>query len=1032
MAGRTTRPTRGSAAMFELCGSTRRRYTAAVSDDASWKRLLERWRQIHRAMRGVVAELEREQEVPAFVRRACQLVASSGAVSHCAAVFRRDGVAIVSGRSWNPDDAGPLPGCLVNGSSPAVPCALVCGTSVDCEGCAFAKGTGRRRALRMSWSVGPRADVSWLFVVDREELETEALAELLEGSARELGRHLRWIEVEQERSVVVRALENERAELHRARDQMTAIIQASPAAILSLDEHGRVQSWNASAERMFGWTAAEVIGHPLPFVPPEKREESRKLTATVMAGATLVGVKVTRVRRDGTPIELSVSTAPLRGPDGRIRGLVAAILDITEERRVASHLRETQRVLTTLMGNLQGMVYRCANDPNWTMHFVSGGCQALTGFRPEQLTGNRADRVAYGDLIHPADRERVWAQVQQALGQRKPFVLEYRIRDAAGKERWVWEQGCGVFSPDGSLEALEGFITDVTARKRAEEAARLGEARLASLFELSQMTSASESDLIDYALEEAVRLTGSEIGYFHLVAPDQVTILSQNWSRAVRERCSVPGQRHHGLDSAGLWADCARYKCPIVHEDFQTLADRKGYPEGHSPIVRHLSAPIVSDGMVVAVAGVANKSGAYDDSDVRQLQLFLDGLWRLLRHRRAEEQRAALEQQLRVSRKLDAIGRLAAGIVHDFNNMVAAVTGYADMVLDVTPEADPRHADLVEIRRAAERAGALTRRLLTFARKQVFVPEVLSLNHVVADLEKMLRRVIGEDIELRVHLDPALALAELDRGQIEQVLMNLVINARDAMPTGGKLVIETSNVQIQGPEASSARLAEGRYVSVTVTDTGIGMDDATRERLFEPFFTTKPEGRGTGLGLATAYGVVTQSGGTIQVTSAPGQGSSFRLLFPQVHAPAIPSVPADAIAAPGGSETVLVVEDDDAVRGVVSRILSAAGYHVLEAPTGAWAIDLCDRFGGAIDLLIADVVMPGMSAIALYDEVSRRKPGVRVLYISAYSLEVVRRHGVRDDVPFLAKPFSTLDLTKRVREVLDHVTSDDVDPGRKA
>ena len=1001
-----------------------------MSDDVGLTRLLERWRQIHRAMRGVVAELAREQEVPEFLRRACQLAVTSGAVSHCAAVFRRDGVTVVSGRSWNLDDAGALPGCLEDCSSPAVQRALVCGTSGECEGCAFAKGTGRRTALRVYCSVGPRADTSWLFVMDREDLETEALAELLEGSAWELARHLRWIEVEQERSVVVRALENERAQLHRARDQMTAIIQASPAAILSLDAHGLVQSWNAAAERMFGWTAAEVIGRPLPFVPPEKHEESRKLTAAVMSGATLLGVKVTRVRRDGTPIELSVSTAPLRGPDGRIRGLVAATLDITEERRVASRLRETQRVLTTLMGNLQGMVYRCANDPQWTMQFVSDGCFELTGYRPEQLTGKGADRVAYGDLIHPADRERVWTQVQEALGERRPFILEYRIRDAAGTERWVWEQGCGVFSPDGPLEALEGFITDVTARRRAEDGARLGEARLASLFELSQMTAASEPDLIDYALEEAVRLTGSEIGYFHLVAADQVTVLSQSWSRAVRERCSLPGQRHHGLDSAGLWADCARYKCPIVHDDFQTLADRKGYPEGHSPIVRLMSAPIVADGVVVAVAGVANKPTAYDDSDVRQLQLFLDGLWRLLRQRRAEEQRAALEQQLRVSRKMDAIGRLAAGIVHDFNNMVAAVTGYADIVLDVTPETDPRHPDLIEIRRAGERAGALTRRLLTFARKQVFVPEVLSLNHVVADLEKMLRRVIGEDIELQVHLDPALALAELDRSQIEQVLINLVINARDAMPTGGKLVIETANVLIHGAEASSARLAEGRYVSVTVTDTGIGMDDVTRERLFEPFFTTKPEGRGTGLGLATAYGVVTQSGGTIQVTSEPGHGSSFRLLFPDVNAPSLPSVPADAMAAPGGSETVLIVEDDDAVRGVASRILSTAGYHVLEAPTGAWAIDLCDRFGGAIDLLIADVVMPGMGAVALYEEVSRRKPGVRVLYISAYSSEVIRRHGVRDDVPFLAKPFSKSDLTKQVRAILDHVSEKEADPGK--
>lgn len=999
-------------------------YNSSVSPDASHIALLHRWKAIVRSLRETCDAAELETTPAELIRNAIDAWTRHELVIAGAAVLSRQGVTEARAQSWHVDSPA-VPACLEPSGTGERRVVRSC-SDCPCEACPARSRSASAMSLALTFARGDRSTVRWLLVVPTAP-EDALLLELLEDSCIVLTRRLQWLAHEQQHAATVRQLELERADLRATRDQLGAIIKSSPAAILSLDPSGRVLSWNPAAERMFGWRASEVVGQPMPFVPKHKRGESRRIIDTVMSGASLMGVQVTRLKRDGSPIELSVSTAPLRDAEGRTCGVMAATLDITEERRTAERLRESQRMLETLMGNLRGMVYRCASHRHGSMEFVSKGCLELTGYRASQLTaGAGDDKVAYASLIHPADAGRVWREVQDAVALGRSFVLEYRIRHASGTDKWVWEQGAGVFSPDGRLQALEGFIADVTPRKLAEDAARLGEARLASLFELSQKTGAGESELIDYALEEAVRLTGSEIGYFHLVEPDQLHLRSHGWSRSVRETCKLESQKHFSLESAGIWADCARYKCPVVHEDYQRIADRKGYPSGHSHIERHMSAPILFNGLVVAVAGVANKPSPYDDSDVRQLQLFLDGLWRLLQQKREQEHRAALESQLRLSRKMDAIGRLAAGIAHDFNNVVAAVTGYAEIVLDTLDESDQRYSDVVEIRKAGERAGALTRQLLAFARKQVLVPEVLSLNHVVAELEKMLRRLIGEDIELWVELDPNLAVAELDRGHVEQVIMNLVLNARDAMPQGGKLTLTTSNTEVGEDVALGAALKPGAYVCLAIADTGTGMDAATRERLFEPFFTTKPEGKGTGLGLATVYGIVTQSGGSIVVHSEPGRGSEFQVFFPVSQDVLVPPSARLRESPRTGSETILIVEDEDAVRGLAKRILVAAGYRVLEAPSGTQALSLCDRLQEPIGLLLCDVVLPGMPSRLLAEEVSRRMPGVRVLYMSAYGSEVVARHGVTDRGPhFLTKPFTGAELTDRVREVLDGVEGKD-------
>ena len=368
----------------------------------------------------------------------------------------------------------------------------------------------------------------------------------------------------------------------------------------------------------------------------------------------------------------------------------------------------------------------------------------------------------------------------------------------------------------------------------------------------------------------------------------------------------------------------------------------------------------------------------------------------------------ALEEQLRQAQKMEAVGRLAGGIAHDFNNLLTAISGYSEfLIAGLDDERQRRHAD--EIRKAAARAASLTGQLLAFSRRQVLQPRVLDLNAVVSDMDMMLRRLIGEDVELVALLDPDLGAVQADPTQIEQVIVNLVVNARDAMPHGGSLTIETANVETDN----------GAAVELRISDTGSGMTDAEREQLFDPFFTTKVGG--TGLGLATVYGIVEQSGGTIEVNSALGMGSSFRICLPRTSTPAEPSVPAPILNVPEhGSETILLVEDETVVRQLVAEILETSGYAVLVAGDGPSALELLRRHNDPIDLLLTDVVMPGMSGPEVAQAVTSMRPGTQVLYMSGYTDSAIGHHGVLEPgIAFLQKPFSANDLTRKVRSLLD-------------
>lgn len=401
------------------------------------------------------------------------------------------------------------------------------------------------------------------------------------------------------------------------------------------------------------------------------------------------------------------------------------------------------------------------------------------------------------------------------------------------------------------------------------------------------------------------------------------------------------------------------------------------------------------------------------------LLLFTTWLWLTLRRQTGE--RSQLEQQLQQAQKLESIGRLAGGVAHDFNNLLTIINCYGDSLLSEMKPGDALRNYVSEIRKAGERGAGLTRQLLAFSRKQMIAPKPVNLNTLVADSEKMLRRVMGEDVEIRTLCDDSLRQVVADAGQMNQVLLNLAVNARDAMPAGGKLIIETSNTELDASYVDRhPGVAAGRYVLLTVTDNGAGMDQQTLQRVFEPFFTTKEQGRGTGLGLSTAYGIVKQNGGFISVYSEPGRGTTFRIYLPATaDGPAVEKEAEPVVTVPGGSETILLVEDQPEVRTLAAKVLTSYGYRVLEGSHGEDALLVAKLHPEPIHLLLTDVIMPGMTGRELAERLKPLKPGIKVLYMSGYSGNAITYQGLLDPgLDYVPKPFTALSLAGKVREVL--------------
>jgi PAS domain S-box-containing protein len=582
--------------------------------------------------------------------------------------------------------------------------------------------------------------------------------------------------------------------------------------------------------------------------------------------------------------------------------------------------------------------------------------------------------------VHPDDLPEVRARFERLL--REPgggMEAEFRLRHRNGRY-CVVEVAARNLLDDPAVNGIVYNTRDVTARHESEEALRRRERHFRSLIEnahdiITVLEGDGDVRFASPSVERALGYDRHELAgtyLFELVHPDDVPAVLEVFDRAIR----APGQPH--------WLE---FRIRAADGSYRTL-ESIGTSLLHDP----------------AVTGIVVNS-----RDVTE-------------RREAEEALLASQQQLLQSQKMDAVGRLAGGVAHDFNNLLTAIRGNAELLLLDIPPGDPRREDVDEIRKASDRAATLTRQLLAFSRRQVLQPRVLDLNGVVREMERMLRRLIGEDVELATRLEPELGQVRADPGQVEQVILNLAVNARDAMPRGGRLTVETRNVVLDDEmRRAYPYVVPGAYVMLTVSDTGQGMDAETRERAFEPFFTTKPAGRGTGLGLSTVYGIVKQSGGFVWIDSELGRGTAVRIYLPPVveAAPASAGAPAAPALSARGTGTVLLAEDEVTVRRLAVRVLRRAGYTVLEAGDGEEALRVAQVHAGPIHLLVTDVVMPRLGGRALASRLREARADVPVLYISGYNEEAVQHHGVLDpDTAFLGKPFTAEQLLSAVGETI--------------
>ena len=599
--------------------------------------------------------------------------------------------------------------------------------------------------------------------------------------------------------------------------------------------------------------------------------------------------------------------------------------------------------------------------------YVNQQWMDYTGLTFEETLGD-----GWSKPFHPEDRQRArnaWRHATATIGA---YALECRLRRADGVYRWWLIRGVPVRDASGSILKWFGTCTDIDDLKRAQLEASESEERFAKVF---------NSSLVAIGIGE---MSGRLID--------------------VNERCAeffgyareeMIGRTIYELR---LWAD---------------LADRE----------RIVSAISAGRSISSGEAGFRRKSGEIRHALVSLEAMTLAGeaepLLMLVLVDLTERRR--LESELLQAQKMEAVGRLAGGVAHDFNNILGVIMGYGEIVQRRIPAADPLHAKVAEILKAAERGAALTRQLLAFSRKQVLQPRVLDLNLVVADMDAMLRRLIGENIELEMSLREPLGSVRADPGQIEQVLMNLVVNARDAMPTAGSLLIETAEVDLDVTAlALHPGARPGAYVLLAVSDTGHGMDRETVSRIFEPFFTTKSVGAGTGLGLSTVYGIVEQSGGHVEVYSEKGRGTTFKVYLPRIEATA---TRATHVATPppprAGSETILLVEDEAALRAVIGETLAGGGYRVLEAATPGQALDFAGAHEGPIHAVLTDVVMPEMSGRDLARLLKPLRPEAPVVYMSGYTDDAIGHHGLLDaGTLFLQKPFTADALLWKLHEAL--------------
>ncbi len=769
-----------------------------------------------------------------------------------------------------------------------------------------------------------------------------------------------------------------------------AIIELSDDAIIGSIFDGTVTSWNGAAQRIFGYSATEAVGQLISMIaPPERSNEDVEVLEKLKSGEQIKHFETVKIRKDGTYISVLLTASTLKNDSGEIVWIYKVIPDFSEYNQTKESLNKERLFAEATINSLPGIFYLFEMDGGflrWNKNFerVSGySAKEISQMSPLELFGR--------------ENEELFKRKIKEIFSKGESANEFDFVSKDGKITPYYFTGKLIILD--RVPCILGTGIDLTERKKTESALGRAEERYRAF--------------IEHSTEGIWRFEVINPIPTDLPADEQIELLYQNSRLA---ECNDAKARQYGFSCAaeliGKYLDeflvrsdenNHTYLSNFVNSGYQ-LTDNETHEKDKSGddryFLSHLNG-IIENGKLIRFWGIQRDITA-------------------LKH--ARQTYLESEEQLRRSQKVEAIGRLAGGIAHDFNNFLAVIMLHVDMLSLQLPVNSPLRFRIEEIKSVTNNAAGMVRQLLAFGRKQTLQPHPIVLNHIVQEFIKIIRPLIGEDIEVEIDLDPNLGVCFVDKDQTVQILMNLAVNARDAMPKGGVLKIQTLNVILSKNLLRLKSQPVGEYVQLTVCDSGIGMTSDTRKHIFEPFFTTKEPNKGTGLGLATVYGIVKQSNGFIWVDSAPEQGTTFEVQFPRIDQPAKSLIKEEeeVVRMPTGSETILLVEDEEPVRRAALEVLNVLGYQVFEAASGAQAIQIAEIVNKPIDLLLTDVVMPRMNGRELAEEIKSLHPETKVLFMSGYNDDIISNHGIlEENVNFLSKPFTPLTLANRIREVLE-------------
>ncbi|MBE7554085.1 MAG: PAS domain S-box protein [Anaerolineales bacterium] len=801
--------------------------------------------------------------------------------------------------------------------------------------------------------------------------------------------------------------------LRENKEWLVQVVENTNETIM-VTQDGFIKYCNPKAFDVSGYSFQELTSRPFTeFIHPNDRERVLQYHYHRLRGEEVPRVHTFRIIDKAGQIRWVENIGVLITWGGK-PAILSFLSDITERRQVEEALRESEERFRRLTeATFEGI----AITDKGKVVDVNEQLIEMLGYEPGEIIG-----ISVMEMVAPESRDLVLKNITS--GFEGPYEHLALRKDGS---TFPVEVHARTLPYQGRIVRVTA-IRDITQRKQAEEEIRRRNRELALLNRIIAASVATPSNDQEAILEVVCRELALAFNLPHTTA----SLLSKNKMTAsvvaeysTESHLATLSQATSVIDDP-LFQYLFSRKAPLVIDDTQTDPDLTLIPQGarQRGVASALFVPLIIEGDVVGGLGLESlEPRRFSTEEINLAWSVADQLAGVLARVRLEEKRRQLEEQYYQAQKMEAVGRLTAGVAHDFNNLLTTINGFAGLIQTEFQPDDPGREMADIILRSGQRAAGLVRQLLAFSRKQIIQPQVLNLNSVVVELDKMLQRVIGEDIDLKTVLPPKLWPIEVDPTQIEQVLVNLVVNARDAMPKGGQLTIETANVVIdENYVAGHLGTQPGRYVLLAISDTGCGMSHEVKAHIFEPFFTTKELGRGTGLGLATVFGIVKQNGGDIWVYSEEGVGTTFKIYFPCLVEKLIePSArPETGPEMPVGDETILLVEDDPGVRELLRQVLSKLGYTLLEAGNGQEALRLIAHYPDPIHLLLTDVVMPGISGKLLAEELSRTWPDLKTLFMSGYTDEAIVQHGVLDSgVAFLQKPFSAMSLAVKLRSVLD-------------